>query len=132
RRAFVGGQASWAEWVTVVTACALLPLAVRSLRNTSPFTLFAIPAASQLLGPEFRFSTLLARLRRPRPKPTVSRPVDPDRPRLNLAMLVAMGAVATALAGSAYASGMESLNWRPINEQALAAARACDGPLYNH
>ena len=129
RRAFVDGQASWAEWVTVVAACALLPLAVRSLRNTSPFTLFAIPAASHALGSDFRFSALFARFRRPKASP---RPADPDRPRLNLAMLVAMCVVAIVLAGSAYASGMDSLNWRPINERALAAARACDGPLYNH
>ena len=47
-------------------------------------------------------------------------------------MLVAMCVVAIVLAGSAYASGMDSLNWRPISERALAAARACDGPLYNH
>ena len=73
RRAFVDGQASWAEWVTVVAACALLPLAVRSLRNTSPFTLFAIPAASHALGVGFRFSALFARFRRPeasRARPT--------------------------------------------------------------
>jgi hypothetical protein len=128
RRAFVRGEASWAEWVTVVTACALLPLAIRSLRNTSPFTLFAIAAASQVLGPAFRFSSLFARLRRPRP----AAPPEPDRPRLNLAFLAAMAAIAVALVAAIYRSDLDRLNWRPIDARALAAARACDGPLYNH
>jgi hypothetical protein len=132
RGAFVAGEASWAEWVTVVTACALLPLAIRSQRNTSPFMLLAIPAASRVLGPEFRFSTLLARLRRPKPTPSTPRPADPDRPRLNLAILAGMCAIAVALAGWTYAFGSDRLGWRPIDERALAAARACDGPLYNH
>src|SRR4029079_3417483 len=84
-RRLVDGRASWAEWVTVVTACALMPLAIRSQRNTSPVTLVAIPAASQVLGARFRFWSLFARFRRPRPPNP--RPADPDRPRLNLAML---------------------------------------------
>ena len=130
RRAFIDGRAPWAEWVTVVAACALMPLAIRSQRNTSPFTLFAIPAASQVLGADFRFSSLFARFGRARP--SNPRPADPDRPRVNLAMLVMMGAVAIALAGSAYASGLDRLNGRPIDPRALASARACEGPLYNH
>ena len=130
RRTFVDGRASWTEWVTVVTTCALLPLAIRSQRNTSPFTLFAIAAASQVLGPDFRFSSLFARFRRARPPNP--RPADPDRPRVNLATLVVMVAVAIVLAGTTYASRVDRLNWRPIGPRALAAARACDGPLYNH
>jgi hypothetical protein len=31
-----------------------------------------------------------------------------------------------------YRSDLDRLNWRPIDARALAAARACDGPLYNH
>src|SRR4029079_11338577 len=38
----------------------------------------------------------------------------------------------TFLAVSTWRSGFDRLNWRPIDSRALAAARACDGPLYNH
>ena len=40
---------------------------------------------------------------------------------------------AAAVAGvvAAYALGDEGLNWRPIGDGALAATRACPGPLYN-
>jgi hypothetical protein len=43
-----------------------------------------------------------------------------------------MTAAALALAVSTWRSGADRLNWRPIDARALAAARACDGPLYNH
>jgi hypothetical protein len=128
RRAFAaGGGATWADWVTTATALVLLPLAVRSFRNTAPFILFAVPAASRLLGPDAHPGALLARVWKRRP-----RPASPDRPRLNLALLGVAAAAAVAIVASAFRSNDARLNWRPINDQALAAARACDGPLYNH
>ena len=113
----------------MVAACALLPLAVRSLRNTSPFMLFAIPAASHALGSDFRFSALFARFRRP--EASRARPTPIARASTSRCWSPCAWSRSCS-AGSAYASGMDSLNWRPINERALAAARACDGPLYNH
>ena len=42
-------------------------------------------------------------------------------------------AVATiALVARNYMTGDKELGWHPIDQRALAAVRACDGPLYNH
>ena len=131
RRRFAGGAASvsagWADWVILAAALALLPLGVRSFRNTAPFILFAVPAASRLLGPDADVGAWLARVFKRGP-----RPASPDRPRLNLALLGVMAAAAVAVVAGAFRSGDARLNWRPIGDQALAATRACDGPLYNH
>ena len=105
----------------------MLPLGARSLRNTAPFILLATPAASRLLGADFRLPAVLARLF----KPKQPRPPSPDKPRLNLAILAGLSLFAVVFAGLALASSPESLGWRPISDGALAATRACDGPLYN-
>ena len=111
----------------VAAALALLPLAVRSFRNTAPFVLFAVPAASRLLGRDADVGALLARILRRRP-----RPASPDHVRLNLALLGVTAAAAIAIVAAAFRAGDARLNWRPIGDGALAAARACEGPLYNH
>jgi hypothetical protein len=127
RRLFVARPpAPWIDWVVVVVAVAMLPLAVRSTRNTAPFILFAVPAASRLLGVEVRLPAVLTRLFRRRP-----RPASPDKPRLNLAILAGVSLFAASFVGLAFASNHESLGWRPIGDGALAAARTCEGPLYN-
>ena len=128
RRAFVGGQAPWGDWVITVAALALLPLAIRSYRNIALFVLYAAPAASRLLGPQFHFR-LPGRFRRPDAPPPAA---SPDHPRLNLVFLGAMAVAAVAFVASTFRASPERLNWRPIGDAALAAARACDGPLYNH
>jgi hypothetical protein len=129
RRAFASGDAPWGDWVVLLASVALLPFAVRSIRNVPPFVLCAIPAANRLLGPDFRFRwpAFAARIWRPKP-----RPPSPDHPRLNLALLALMVVAAVAVDGFTYASGLDRLGWRPINDRVLAAVRACDGPLYNH
>ena len=43
-------------------AVVMLPLAARSLRNTAPFILLATPAASRLLGADFRLPAAITRL----------------------------------------------------------------------
>jgi hypothetical protein len=127
RRALASGHASaWADWVPIAIALALLPFAIRSFRNTPPFVLVATLAANRLLGNDFRFGTLLARLRRGPP-----RPATPDHPRLNLALLAGVATAAIVAVAAVFASGGERLGWRPIGDGALAATRACDGPLYN-
>jgi len=127
RRMFIRRPpAPWADWAITAAALALLPLAARSLRNTAPFILLATPAASRLLGADFRLPAALTRKFRPKP-----RPESPDKPRLNLAILTVMSALAIACAGLLYAADFERLGWHPISDGALAATRACDGPLYN-
>ena len=131
RRAFISGQAPWGDWVITVAALALLPLAIRSYRNIALFVLYAAPAASRLLGPQFqlRLPAPLARLRRQGPPRAAA---SPDHPRLNLAFLGAISVAAVAFVAATFRSSPAHLNWRPIGDAALAAARACDGPLYNH
>jgi hypothetical protein len=121
RRALRDGHASsWADWVLVAGAVALLPLAALAVRNVALFLLLAIPATSRLLGPD-------ARVRLPWRKA----PVGGDRPRANLVLLAAMSVAALVFVGWSYRAGGEALGWRPIDDRALAALRACDGPLYN-
>jgi len=129
RRELAGGRcSSWADWVTVATALMMLPLAIRSARNTGPFVLLAVVAANRLLGADFRFRAVVERLRRPR---LPAKPPAPDRPRLNLALLAIVSIAAVAAIGVVFRFGDALLGWRPISDGALAATRACDGPLYN-
>jgi hypothetical protein len=116
----------WADWVIVAAAVAMLPLGARSLRNTAPFILLATPAASRLLGADLRAPAFLTRLFK-----RESRPPSPDKPRLNLALLAGFALLAAVMAGTAFASDHERLAWHPIPAGALAATRACQGPLYN-
>jgi hypothetical protein len=121
------GLAAWEVWVTTATALAILPLAVRSIRNTAPFIICAMPAVTGLLGADFRLRPWLERIYRGKP-----RPASPDKPLLNLAILAVAAAGAALVAGVVMATNHKSLNWRPISDQALTALRTCDGPLYNH
>ncbi|HVZ74124.1 MAG TPA: hypothetical protein VHJ20_17215 [Polyangia bacterium] len=110
---------SWSDWVVFAAALALLPLAFRSLRHIGPFLLLAPAAASRLLGPDFR-------LRR------ASTMSSPDNPTVNAALLGIIGAGALAAVAVCWRAPLETLHWRPLPEGALAAVRACPGPLYNH
>ncbi len=110
--------ATWGDWVCVAVALALLPFALRSVRQVGPWLLVAPVAASRLLGPDFRW-------RRPDAE-------GADHPRLN-ALIVALFAGAAALSvGVAWAMPLPRLGWRPVPEAALAALRACPERLYNH
>lgn len=118
RRALAAG--SWTDWVVCAAALAALPFAARSLRHIGPFLILATPAASRLLGPEFRI--------RPSRRP---RPPSPDYPRANLVLLAAAGLLAIALVPLGWTGASGHLGWHPIGEGALQALRACPGPLYN-
>jgi hypothetical protein len=123
RRALLVGPADgWADWVLVAATWALFPFACRSLRNIAPCLMLAAPAASRLLGADFRFR---AWWRGTNPPPT------PDHPRLNLILLGGAGLAAAAIVAAAWTTAPPQLDWRPIGDGALAAVRACDGPLYN-
>lgn len=114
--------APWGDWVVVACVSVLLPLAFRSLRHIGPFILLAPAAASRLLGPDFRFRRGVA----PSSSPS------PERRGLNLALLGVFGAGAAAAVVIAWSLPAPALGWRPLPEGALAAVRACPGPLYNH
>jgi hypothetical protein len=123
RRALVDGPADgWLDWVLVAATCALFPLAVRSLRNIAPFLLLAGPAASHLLGAQFRFRF---------PGRRAPPPLAVDHPVLNLVLLASAGAAAFAIVAFAWIAAPKRLGWRPVGDGALAAMRSCHGPLYN-
>ncbi len=110
--------APWGDIVLLTASFATLVLAARAIRITCVFLLVAPPAASRLLGPDFRWG------RRPRPP-------SPDHPRVNLALLVAISALEAAGVVRAWTTSNPMLGWQPISAGALAAARACPGRIFN-
>jgi hypothetical protein len=108
-------SADWADWAVVAAAVIVLPLAARAVRNIPPFLLLAIPAASRLQGP---------RLTRA--------PTSPDHPTVNAALLGVFVVAGVVTVAFGWSRPFEILGWRPLPEGALAAVRACPGPLYNH
>jgi hypothetical protein len=120
RRALAAG--SWDDWVIVAAAVVLFPIAVRSLRNIPPFLTLAGPAASRLLGADFRFRL---------PGRRAERPAEPDHRALNLGLLVGAALAAAAIVIAGWSRGDGILDWRPIAPGALRAVRGCQGPLYN-
>jgi len=120
-----GHASSWASWVLVACAFTFLPLAIMAIRNIAPFSLLAIPAASSLLGPGFR-------LRAPKPADANANAAGGEHPLINLAILAVMTIATIGLVALDYLTGDKDLGWQPIDPRALAAVRACDGPLYNH
>jgi hypothetical protein len=121
-----GGRASsWADWMVVAVALALVPLAAAAVRNVGVFALVAVPAASCLLGPDARIRLPWRRAREPRAD------ADADKPILNLILLAGFSLGALAFVARCYSQNLPMLDWRPIDGAAQAALRACDGPLYN-
>jgi hypothetical protein len=110
---------SWPDLALVAAALAILPLAFRAGRNIAPFLLVAIPASSRLLGPTFNLRTHAAA------------PPSADRPRLNLAVLTVFTSLGLVAVGTAWATRLPRLGWQPVSLGAVAAVKACPGPLYN-
>ena len=124
RRALRDGHASsWADWVLVAGALALLPAAAGAVRNVGLFALLALPAASRLLGPDATLRLPGRKAREPG--------ADADRPVANLVVLAGLSLAALAFVIWSYRTVPPTLGWRPIDARALGAVRACDGPLYN-
>lgn len=115
---------SWSDVVVLTAALVVLPLAVRAVRNIAPFLLLAIPAASRLLGPSFRFG-------RRRDAASGERPGDVDHPRLNLALTAILLVAGASTVATLWRVAPPMLGWRPIDAGALQALRACPGPIYN-
>jgi hypothetical protein len=110
---------TWADWAAVGAALAVLPFAARSARHAGPWLLLAPIAASRLLGPDFRWRRAPA-------------PASADHPALNALIVGVVGAAAAAAVATLWSLPLPRLGWHPVSEGALAAVRACPGPLYNH
>jgi hypothetical protein len=111
---------SWADVAVVVSAVVVLPLAIRAVRNIPPFLLLAIPAASRLLGEDFRLG-----------RRAVAAEASPERPGLNLVLFSVLALFGAGTIAIAWAARLPMLGWDPLSPAAIAAVRACPGPLYN-
>ena len=116
---------AWSDLVVVAAAVVMLPLAIRAVRNVSPFLLLAIPAASRLLGPDFRLG------RAPAADGRATAAASEDHPRVNLALLSGLGLAGIAFVAFAWNAPLPMLGWRPLAPGALAAIGTCPGPIYN-
>jgi|HubBroStandDraft_2_1064218.scaffolds.fasta_scaffold32131_1 hypothetical protein len=106
---------SWGDLVLLTASLVMLVLAARAVRNTCVFLLIAVPAASRLLGADFRFRKSVGR----------SEAETPDHPRVNLALLVGISALEAAGVLLAWHVSYDGLGWQPISAGALAAVRTC-------
>ncbi len=113
-------QIPWGNLVLVVASLLLLVLAARAIRNTSVFLLISVPAASRLLGADFRFR------RRDGRSPAQTA----DHPRMNLALLIGISAFEAAAVLYAWQISSPGLGWQPISASALAAVRACPEQVF--
>jgi hypothetical protein len=107
----------------VLAAVVVLPLAIRAVRNIPPFLLLAVPAASRLLGTDFRFGR--------RAPDGSDAAASVEHPRLNLAIFALLAVFGAGAIAVAWAVPLPMLGWRPLSPGAIAAVRACPGPLYN-
>jgi hypothetical protein len=112
-------DASWGDVVALTASLLMLVLAARAIRNTCVFLLIALPAASRLLGPDFRFRRRAAR------------PETPDHPRVNLALLIGISAIEAAGVIFAWHVSYTGLGWEPVSAGALDAVRACPAQVFN-
>jgi len=112
-------QASWADAVLYTAALVVLPLAFQAIRNVAVFLMIAMPAASRLLGPDFRLGRAPARAE------------AVERPRLNLALFGGVSLLEAAIVVWAWNIPFATLGWQPLTPAAIAAVRACPGPIYN-
>jgi hypothetical protein len=132
-------RAGWSDIACVAAALVVLPLALRAVRNIPPFLLLALPAASRLLGPEFRFARVRGRAAgTPTPDAATGLAMSPratdgpgDHPRLNAILLGAVTLAEIAIVAVAWRTPDPRLGWQPLSTGAIEAARACPGPLYN-
>ena len=96
-------------------ALAVLPLAMRSVRNVHIFLLVALPAITALLS---------------RNVPSPARRVR-EHESLNAALLGVAGVVAAAVVVLGWRAPAPHLGWQPISSTAADAIRSCPEPLYN-
>jgi hypothetical protein len=113
-------QIPWGDLVLLAASLVLLVLAARAIRNTCVFVLVAVPAASRLLGADFRF----------RKRDGRAEAETPDHPRVNLVLLVGISALEAAGVLYAWQISYPGLGWQPISAGALAAVRACPEQVF--
>jgi hypothetical protein len=106
-------EMSFGDIVLVTASLVMLVLAARAIRNSCVFLLIAVPAASRLLGADFRL------------RAGGARPATPDHPRFNLALLLGISALEAAGVLYAWQLPDQGLGWQPISAGALAAVRTC-------
>jgi hypothetical protein len=114
-----GASWSWGDTVILTAALLTLPLGLLMVRNTAMFLLVAIPAASRLLGPDFRF----------RRAPPAAAPQE--HPRLNLALLIGISLVELAGVLFVWRAPPSRAGWQPMSEGAIEAVRSCPERIYN-
>ena len=113
------GGWSWGDTVVLTAALLTLPLGFLMERNTAMFLLVAIPAASRLLGPEFRF----------RRSPFAAG--SEEHPRLNVALFVAITLVELAGVLLLWRAPPPRSGWQPMSPGAIEAVRSCPERIYN-
>jgi hypothetical protein len=114
-------EGSWSSGDTVILTAALLtlPLGFLMVRNTAMFLLVAIPAASRLLGPDFRF------------RRTPAAAASEEHPRLNLALLVGISLVELLGVLVVWRAPPPRSGWQPMSPGAIEAVRSCPDRIYN-
>lgn len=101
----------------VAIGLAVLPLAVRSMRNVSVFLLVGVPALTALVAAAAA--------------PERARKALRENARVNAAFLIGGAVVAAVIVTLAWIRPPSQLGWRPIGSPAIEAIRGCDGPVYN-
>jgi hypothetical protein len=119
RESASSGGWSWGDTVILTAALLTLPLGFLMVRNTAMFLLVAIPAASRLLGPDFRF------------KRSASAAESEEHPRLNLALLVGISVVELVGVLFVWSAPPPRSGWQPMSPGAIEAVRSCPERIYN-
>ena len=103
------------QWALPATALLMLLIALRSMRNISPFLMAAAPACGALLGTR----QLTAPERRPG---------DPRAPRV----ILGAGVLAVVvMVWHHWQAPPARMGWHPISPAASRAIESCHGPIYN-
>ena len=105
------------DWGRVWSALLLLPFALRSMRNISPFLMAAAPAGGVLL--------------RGHSTPAPAPPPGRARTLLHTTVLTMATMAATLLIARAWRSPPARMGWHPLSPGATRAIEGCRGPLYN-
>jgi hypothetical protein len=103
----------------VVSALLALVLAVRSLRNISPFLMIAAPAIGSLVAQPGRMNRGSNRL------------VSRGRGLAHAVLLGVLVLAAISTVACAWREPLERLNWQPMSPAAASAIERCRGPIYN-
>ncbi len=115
RESASSGGLSWGDTVILTAALLTLPLGFLMHRNTAMFLLVAIPAASRLLGPDFRFGR------------SPSAAGSEEHPRLNLALFVAISLVELVGVLLIWRAPPPRSGWQPMSVGAIEAVRELSG-----